>query len=189
MRGRPGVHDGEAYGRLLQPTYVAVKQAFPDVTVGGIGGEYGPKCADHVLDAVHTAGPDAMDAWSIHPYRYPRSPEGSGLMEEVTGIAAEVAAAGVKTKAWVTEIGYPTHRISGGSDEATQARYCVRTLALLQATRVVDQVFWYDLKDDGLSREYNEHNFGLIHHQRFHCAPSQSVHPTLVSDEEPAKHR
>ena len=175
MTGRPGVHDGEAYGRLLQPTYAAVKQALPDVTVVGIGGEYGPKCADHILGAVRTAGPDAMDAWSIHPYRYPRSPEGSGLMEEVTGIAAKVAAAGVKTKAWVTEIGYPTHRTSGGSDEAAQARYCVRTLALLQATRVVDKVFWYDLKDDGLSREYNEHNFGLIHHQRFHCAPKPGI--------------
>ncbi len=175
MRGRPGVHDGEAYGRLLQPTYAAVKQAFPDVTVVGIGGEYGPKCADHILGAVRTAGPDAMDAWSIHPYRYPRSPEASGLMEEVIGIAAKVAAAGVKSKAWVTEIGYPTHRTSGGSDEAAQARYCVRTLALLQATRVVEKVFWYDLKDDGLSREYNEHNFGLIHHQRFHCAPKPGI--------------
>jgi hypothetical protein len=175
MTGRPGVHDGEAYGRLLQPTYAAVKQAFPDVTVVGIGGEYGPKCADHILGAVRTAGPDAMDAWSIHPYRYPRSPEASGLIQEVTGIATKVAAAGVKTKAWVTEIGYPTHRTSGGCDEAAQARYCVRTLALLQATGVVDKVFWYDLKDDGLAREYNEHNFGLIRHQRLNCAPKPGV--------------
>ena len=175
MGGRPGVHDGEAYGRLLQPTYAAVKQARPDATIVGIGGEYGPQCADHILGAVRTAGPDAMDAWSIHPYRYPRSPEASGLVAEVTGIATKVAAAGVKTKAWVTEIGYPTHRTSGGSDGAAQARYCVRTLALLQATRVVEKVFWYDLKDDGLAREYNEHNFGLIHHQQFHCAPKPGI--------------
>ncbi|HWH71998.1 MAG TPA: hypothetical protein VNT26_21730, partial [Candidatus Sulfotelmatobacter sp.] len=37
MDGRSGQHDGEAYGRLLQPTYRAVKHAFPDVTVVGIG--------------------------------------------------------------------------------------------------------------------------------------------------------
>ena len=79
MNGKPGVHDGEAYGRLLQPTYAAVKQALPDVTVVGIGGEYGPQCADHILGAVRTAGPDAMDAWSIHPYRYPNPPEASDL--------------------------------------------------------------------------------------------------------------
>ena len=175
MAGRPGVHDGEAYGRLLQATYAVVTREFPDVTVVGIGGEYGPKCADHILAAVRTAGPNAMDAWSIHPYRYPRSPESSGLVAEVTGIAAKVAEADVQTKAWVTEIGYPTHHTSGGSHEAVQARYCVRSLALLQATRMVEKVFWYDLKDDGLTREYNEHNFGLIHHQQFHCAPKPGI--------------
>ena len=83
-------------------------------------------------------------------------------------------ATGVKSKPWVTEIGYPTHRTSGGCDEATQARFCVRTLALLQATRSVEKVFWYDLKNDGLSREYNEHNFGLIHHQNLNCARSRA---------------
>ena len=175
MRDRPGMHDGEAYGRLLLPTYTAVKQARPDATIVGIGGEYGPQCAEHILAAVRTAGPAAMDAWSIHPYRYPRSPEGSGLVEEVTGIAAKVAAAGVQTKPWITEIGYPTHRTSGGCDEAVQARYCVRTLALLQSTQAVAKAFWYDLKDDGLGREYNEHNFGLIHHQQYHCAPKPSI--------------
>jgi hypothetical protein len=175
MGGRQGVHDGDAYGRLLRPAYAAVKKARPDATVVGIGGEYGPKCAENILGAVRTAGPNAMDAWSIHPYRYPNSPEKSDLVGEVAGIARKVAAAGVKTKTWVTEIGYPTHRTSGGCDEATQARYCVRTLALLQATGVVEKAFWYDLKDDGLAREYNEHNFGLIHHQQFHCAPKPGI--------------
>lgn len=175
MGGRPGVHDGPAYGRLLGSTYAAVKQVRPDATIVGIGGEYGPSCAENILGAVRTAGPDAMDAWSIHPYRFPNSPETSDLVGEVTGIARKVVAAGVKSKAWVTEIGYPTHRTSGGCDEATQARYCVRTLDLLQATRAVEKVFWYDLKDDGPAREYNEHNFGLVHHQRFHCAPKPGI--------------
>ncbi|MEK7677014.1 MAG: hypothetical protein AAB676_14375 [Verrucomicrobiota bacterium] len=175
MSGRPGAHDGEAYGRLLKPTYAAVKKAFPGVTVVGIGGEYGPKCAENILGAIRTAGPDAMDAWSIHPYRYPRSPEVSDLVGEVSGIAAKVAGAGAKTKAWITEIGCPTHRTSGGSDGAAQARHCVRTLALLQSMREVGKVFWYDFKDDGISRDYNEHNFGLIHHQRFNCAPKPGM--------------
>lgn len=175
MTGKPGVHDGAAYGRLLKPVYAAVKGAFPDLTVIGIGGEYGPKCAEHILEAISTAGPDAMDGWSIHPYRYPRPPESSGLLDEVTNIAARVAAAGVRSRAWITEIGYPTHRTSGGSDLSAQARHTVRTLALLQSTPVVEKVFWYDLKDDGLSRDYNEHNFGLIHHQSFNCAPKPAM--------------
>ncbi len=175
MRDRPGTHDGEAYGRLLKPTYAAVKSALPDLTVVGIGGEYGAHCADNILGAVRTAGPDAMDAWSIHPYRYPRPPESSDLVGEVTQIARRVAGAGVKTRAWITEIGYPTHRTSGGSDLAAQARHCVRTLALLQSTGVVEKVFWYDLKDDGLLRDYNEHNFGLVHHQHINCAPKPGI--------------
>ena len=81
----------------------------------------------------------------------------------------------MKSKPWVTEIGYPTHRASRGSSVQQQARYCVRTLLLLQGTKLVEKAFWYDLKDDGLSRDYNEHNFGLVHHQQFNCAPKPAV--------------
>ncbi len=175
MGGRPGSHHGEDYGRLLKPTYDAVKKALPDLTIVGIGGEYGPKCAENIVEAVSLAGPRAMDGWSIHPYRYPRSPESSDLVGEVKRIADRVAETGVRTKAWITEIGWPTHRTSGGSEESEQARYCVRTLALLQSTGVVEKVFWYDFKDDGTRRDYNEHNFGLIRHQTYGCAPKPGV--------------
>jgi hypothetical protein len=175
MRGRPGTHDGAAYGRLLKPTYEAVKAAVPEATVCGIGGEYGPRCAEHILGAVSTAGPSSMDAWSIHPYRYPRPPEASDLTGEVRRIAERVAAAGARQKVWITEIGYPTHRTSGGSPPDAQARLAVRTLVLLQSTGLVEKVFWYDFKDDGLGRDYNEHNFGVVHHQQFNCAPKPAI--------------
>jgi len=67
------------------------------------------------------------------------------------------------------------HRTAGGSDERAQARHCVRTLVLLQSTGVVEKVHWYDFKDDGLQREYNQHNFGLVRHQQYHCAPKSGV--------------
>lgn len=175
MMGKSGRHDAEAYGRLLKSTYTAVKSAFPDRTVVGIGGEYGEHCTENILTAVDVAGPQSMDAWSIHPYRYPRPPESSRLAEEVARISDQVQAAGVRSKAWVTEIGYPTHRTSRGCSPADQARYCVRSLILLQSTGMVEKVFWYDLKDDGTSRDYNEHNFGLIHHQQYNCAPKPGI--------------
>ncbi len=175
MHGRPGDHGPEAYGRLLGATYAAVKQAFPDLTVVGIGGEYGRDCAENIARALGTAGVESMDAWSIHPYRYPRPPEQSDLAGEVKRIAARVREAGAREPAWITEIGWPTHLTARGSDERTQARYCVRTLALLQSTGVVEKVFWYDFKDDGTRRDYNEHNFGLIRHQSYHCAPKPGV--------------
>jgi hypothetical protein len=86
-----------------------------------------------------------------------------------------VAGAGEKSRPWVTEIGYPTHRGNGGCDEATQAPLVVRTLVLLQSMGTVEKTFWYDFKDDGLNREYNENNFGLIHHEAYNCAPKPAM--------------
>ncbi len=175
MNDRPGDHGPEAYGRLLKATYAAVKQARPDVTVVGIGGEYGTHCAENVAKALTVAGPDSQDGWSIHPYRYPRLAEQSDLAGEVERIVRRVRETGVTQKAWITEIGWPTHRTSGGSDETTQAQQCVRTLALLQSTGLVEKVFWYDFKDDGTRRDYNEHNFGLVRHQSYNCAPKPGM--------------
>ena len=180
MSGRPGDHSPAAHGHLLKAVYTAVKKELPGVTVVGIGGEYGPRCAQNIVDSIGTAGPKSMDAFSIHPYRYPRSPEESDLIGEVASIADRAAAVGAAKKVWITEIGYPTHRTAGGSDEAAQARHAVRTLILLQSTGVVEKVFWYDLKDDGLARQYNEANFGLIRHQQYNGAPKPGMVATSV---------
>ena len=32
-------------------------------------------------------------------------------------------------------------------------------------------IVWYDFKDDGLDVAYNEHNFGLVHHEEYLLAP------------------
>ena len=116
-----------------------------------------------------------MDAWSIHPYRYPRSAEESDLAGEVRGIAACVAQAGASQKVWITEIGWPTHRTSTGTDEHFQACHAVRSVAILQSTGIVEKVFWYDFKDDGLNRDDNESNFGVVRHHVYNCAPKPAA--------------
>lgn len=175
MRGRPGNHGPEAYGRLMQATYSAVHAAVPETVLVGIGGEYGPHCAENVARAIRSGGAKSLDAFSIHPYRYPRTPEASDLIGEVQAVLNRAVECGAPRRMWITEIGYPTHRGRGGSDERTQARLAVRTLALLQATEGVEKVYWYDLKNDGLAREYNEHNFGIVLHQQFSCAPKPAI--------------
>ena len=62
-----------------------------------------------------------------------------------------------------------------GAGEQAQALFAVRTLALLASTHVVEKVFWYDWKDDGLDREYNEDNFGAVHHQKYNFAPKPAA--------------
>jgi hypothetical protein len=175
MHDKPGVHDGEAYAKLLNPTYAAVKRARPEVTVVGVGGENGTKCAETIAGIFRTAGVNAMDGWSIHPYRYPRTPEASDLLGEVGRMAEVVAQAGARQKAWLTEIGWPTHRGPSGTEEHAQAILGVRALALLQSSQLVERVFWYDLKDDGLKRSYNENNFGVLHHQHYNAAPKPAI--------------
>lgn len=177
MSGKTNDHSPEAYGRLLKPVYAAVKQAYPAVTVVGMGGEYGEKTAENIERALSTAGGSSMDAFSIHPYRYPSPPETREhpLLEEVGAIFDRSVAKGAPRSMWVTEIGWPTHADPRGVSERTQARYLVRACALLQATGHVQRIYWYDFKDDGLNRQYNEDNFGLVRHQRFNFAPKPGI--------------
>ena len=131
-------------------------------------------CADDILGA-YTAGPDAMDAWSIHPYRTERHPKrrdlGGGSQRDCReggGGRRENQRVGHGNRLshaphqWRLRRGDPGPELHPHSP-------------LLQSTRRVEKVFWYDLKNDGLTREYNEHNFGLIHHQQYNCAPKPGI--------------
>jgi hypothetical protein len=51
----------------------------------------------------------------------------------------------------------------------------VRTVVLLQQQPRVGKLFWYDFKDDGLDRTYNENNFGVVRHQQLNCAPKPAA--------------
>jgi hypothetical protein len=39
----------------------------------------------------------------------------------------------------------------------------------------VEKAYWYDLKNDGRKREYNEHNFGVVWHEAFNLAPKPAA--------------
>ena len=58
-----------------------------------------------------------------------------------------------------------------GVSERVQAQMLVKTYVLCLAAGCAEKVFWYDFKDDGLTCEDNESNFGIVHHQQFNCAP------------------
>jgi len=175
MRGKPGDHGPEAYARLLVAAYAAIKAVDPRITVVGIGGDHSAHHFDKIQRMMESGGAKAMDAFSVHSYRYPRSPEETDLVAEIERVAAMAKSVGAPSRVWVTEIGWPTHLDGRGVDEHTQALHFVRTLALLQATGLVDKVHWYDFKDDGRNRDYNENNFGVVRHQAFNYAPKPAV--------------
>ena len=175
MAGKPRTNTPENYGLLLQAAYQAIKAADPNLTVVGIGGDHSAHHLEQYLGMMRAAGPHSMDAWSVHSYRYPNSPEASDLVGELNHAAGEAAKLGVTQPIWLTEIGWPTQTDPRGVTELTEARYLVRCFVLLQSTGQVDRVYWYDFKDDGLKRTYNENNFGIIHHQTYALAPKPAA--------------
>lgn len=192
MRDKPGENTPEAYAQLIQPAYQAIKRANPKATVVGLGGEHSANHFEEIRGMFQHGAADAMDAFSVHSYRYPRTPEKSGLGDEVRRVVELASDHGAPRRAWVTEIGWPTHTKTRGVDERTQARLCVRTLALLQSVKAVEKVYWYDFKDDGLKPDYNEHNFGVIHHERYELAPkpaavAASVYARMTAAAEPLR--
>ncbi|NQT51235.1 hypothetical protein HQ576_04260 [bacterium] len=175
MRGKPKTQTPSRYARMLDATYRAVKAAVPDVTIVGVGGEHSQHHVEFIDGMLRAGAHKAMDAFSVHSYRYPSSPEATDLLGEIQNVASLARRRGATARVWVTEIGWPTHTGPRGVDERTQARYIVRTMALLQATRVVEKTHWYDFKNDGLQREYNEHNFGVVWHEKFNLAPKPAA--------------
>lgn len=175
MRGKPKTNSPEAYAKLLIDAHRAINKADPDVTVVGLGGEHSAHHFENIRGMLAAGCAESMDVLSVHCYRYPRGPEESGLVEEIGKVAALARKHNAPRGIWVTEIGWPTHTGPRGVDRRTQARYAVRTLALLQATGTVKKVHWYDFKDDGTDRTYNEANFGIVRHQTYNFAPKPAA--------------
>ena len=153
--------DAAAYARLLPQATAAAKRADGGCTVVGIctaGTDRG-----FIETVLAWAGPQAMDALSIHPYRYPAGPEVSGFLDDVRAAHRLLrAAGGGRERVWLTEIGWPTHTGPGGVSEDVAARMLVRMYTQALSLPFVGPVFWYDFQDDGTDPAVNESNFGLI---------------------------
>jgi len=175
MTGKTGQQTPESYARMLAATYDLVKERVPRATIVGIGGEHSAHHFERIEAMLRAGAARKTDAVSVHSYRYPRSPEESDLLGEIREVGRLCREWEAPARLWITEIGWPTHLGPRGVDEATQARYAVRTLALLQSERAVERVYWYDFRDDGPRREYNEHNFGLVRHQEHGYAPKPAA--------------
>lgn len=153
--------DPVAYARLLKRTYAACKRADPDcVVVAMATAGTDLKFIEAVL-AEGTA--EFLDAVSIHPYRYPRSPEESDFVGDLERCHALLERYGIGDKPiWLTEVGWPNQDDRRGSSEEETANYLVRMVSLARSRPYIGPIFWYDFQNDGWDPAYNEDNFGLI---------------------------
>ena len=150
----------EQYAELMKAAYDSIKEADPNAKVIGCctaGTDLG-----FIERVFQLGGFDEMDILSIHPYRYPPTPEETDLMAELQKADALIRKYGKPKEIWMTEIGWPTNVGGNGSSEAKQAAMIVRTYVLGIASGVVQKTFWYNFRNDGLDANYNEHNFGII---------------------------
>ncbi|WP_438350244.1 hypothetical protein ACP8HI_06170 [Paenibacillus sp. FA6] len=156
----PADSRADIYFNMLKKGYEASKSVHPELNV--VGGATAGIPEDWLEDLFELGGLDYMDALSVHPYRYPQTPE--GLLEEIDALNQLVRDHndGKTIPLWFSEIGWPTHLNPTGVDETTQAAYLIRTYVLSIAAGV-EKIFWYNLMDTGTDKLNNEHNFGVIH--------------------------
>lgn len=136
------------YPKMLRTAYQQIKSLRPDVTV--LGGATAGVPLPYWEKLMQQGALDAMDALSIHPYRYENAPE--GLEADIAALQSLVKKynRGETKPIWVTEIGWGTHDAAPGGiaiDEATQAKFLVRAYALLLSANV-ERVYWYLFRDD-----------------------------------------
>ncbi|MFD0714352.1 S-layer homology domain-containing protein [Paenibacillus sp. GCM10027626] len=153
----------EYYYKLLEKTYNTVKAEDPNIIV------VGPTAAqipwEWMEELFALGGLRYMDAVSVHPYRYPDTPE--GLVAELTRLQNLIRKYnnGQPKPIWMTEMGWPTQLDHRGVTETRQASYVVRSHVGALANGV-EKYFWYDFMNDGLQTDNSEDNFGLIRHPK-----------------------
>lgn len=156
----PAASRADIYFNLLKKGYEASKSVQPELNV--VGGATAGIPLEWLEDVFTLGGLNYMDSLSVHPYRYPQTPE--GLLGEINTLNQLVRDHnnGETIPLWFSEIGWPTHLNPTGVNENTQAAYLIRTYVLSIAAGV-EKIFWYNLMDTGTDKLYNEHNFGIIH--------------------------
>ena len=110
---------------------------------------------------------DYIDGISIHPYSYKNEniqlrTAAANLnaidqfYDKLTNIAHR------KTAIYITEIGIPNYDGIGGVNEIESSIFRKNYIKLASERSYIKGVWWYDLKDDGTNKSFNEHNFGIF---------------------------
>ena len=111
--------DADQYLGLLRRTYETVKRTAPEIRVA-IGGTAGVPL-DFFEKIYAAGGRPFFDIMNIHPYSWPEGPD-ARMKSEVDGLRALMARHGDAGKpVWITEQGWPTHKVRFGEEYALRA--------------------------------------------------------------------
>ena len=97
------------YLDLLAKTRTVIREEIPDarIVLGGLAGV----SVDYVRELYRLGAKDLFDVMNVHPYCFPYSPDET-LAKELRALKAAMREFGDADKPiWMTEIGWPTHRL------------------------------------------------------------------------------
>jgi hypothetical protein len=196
----------EEYARLLAASGKAIHEANPRAKVLGLNMAFCDVLwAERILKLVPH---DCFDIACFHPYRPPSAPEDGfdwweldqyvkswhkqdltpdyplvrmTFLEQAEELRKVMARFGEPKPMWVTEICWNTHIHPYGTSELRQADLAVRFHLLAIASRRVEKVFWWTLKDGG-TRQFDQADMvGLM---RADLSPKYAYHAFAVMTRE-----
>ncbi len=140
----------ELYPALVKKCYEVIKAEDPEaqvlaISTAGVDKKFIQQCLD--------AGAP-LDILTIHPYRQHLAEE--SFIRELRSTGKLVG----NRPVWITEMGWSTH--VGNVSERAQAQLLARAYLSAVASGAVQNISWYDFRDDGHDPFYFESNFGVL---------------------------
>ncbi|HPO14868.1 MAG TPA: family 1 glycosylhydrolase [Candidatus Hydrogenedentes bacterium] len=140
----------ELYPVLVKKCYEAIKAEDPEAQVLAISTAGVDK--KFIRQCLNAGAP--FDILTIHPYRQHLAEE--SFIREMQSTAKLVG----NRPVWITEMGWSTH--VGNVDERKQALLLARAYLSAVASGAVQNISWYDFRNDGHDPFYFESNFGVV---------------------------
>ena len=166
------------YTELLKASFEIIKNIDAEAKILGCNTS---RCDQNFIEGVFKEGGfECMDILGVHPYRYPRTPEETNFIGDMRELVTLMEKYGEAKPIWITEIGWPTHvGDERASTEEKQAAMIVRLYIQAIVSGRVEKIFWYNYRNDGLDKKYNEHNFGILHRD-FTPKPAYIAYNTMT---------
>ncbi|MCX8065890.1 MAG: glycosyl hydrolase [Candidatus Hydrogenedentes bacterium] len=142
----------ELYPELVKKCYQVIKEIDPKakvlaISTSGIDFQFIKKCLE---------ANTPFDILTVHPYRKELNEE--KFINELKRTHDLIGGRPI----WITEMGWSTHLWTGGVTEREQALLIARCYLSALASGVVENISWYDFRNDGNDPFYFEENFGIV---------------------------
>lgn len=196
------------YVNLLKTTYIEIKKTSPQATImsGGLASTGDEKNGNispitFITSLYELGAQNYFDAVALHPYTYPASPSyiaSWNSWQQINLIRKLMIDRGdTAKKIWITEYGAPTngkgiaHNLdqlnfkydSDYMSENAQEKMVREVVALYKKN--IDWMgpfFWYNLRDNGISKDTTENFFGLIRYNGSKKPAYQALKNIIISN-------